>query len=214
MSRASTLLVRLLPRLMAWLTQRYVEQAIFAGIVDGFEGMLASRGLAPAPQPAAPPAVVFADVSGYTRLTDERGDELAVRLAESLQRRAEDIAADKGGRLVKLLGDGAMLYFAEPRRAVEAALELVHSFADDVDLSVHAGIHAGPVIERDRDLFGRTVNLAARISGAAGPGEVIVSEAVVRAAEDGGFQFEPVSQAVLKGFAEPVQLFRVTARAR
>jgi adenylate cyclase len=209
-ARASTLLARLLPKLMVWLTQRYLEQIIFGGIVDGFEAFLASRGQAPLPQPAAPPAVVFADLSGYTRLTDERGDETAVRLAEALQRRAEDIAADKGGRLVKLLGDGAMLYFPDPRRGVQAALELVRSFTDDLELSVHAGVHAGPVIERDRDLFGRTVNLAARIAGTAGPGEVIVSEATLRAAGNEGLRYEPLDGAMLKGFPQPVQLFRAS----
>lgn len=213
-SRTSTLLVRLLPRLMTWLTQRYVEEIIFGGVVEGFESFLASRGLAPAPRPTPPPSVVFADLTGYTRLTDELGDEVAVRIAGSLQRHAEDIAATNGGRLVKLLGDGAMLLFPEPRRGVEAAVELVGDLTADLDVPAHAGVHVGPVIERDRDLFGRTVNLAARVAGKAGPGEVIVSEAVVRASEGAPFEFEPVDRAVLKGFAEPVQLFKVSAPGR
>src|SRR6266508_4329557 len=104
----------------------------------------------------------------------------------------------------------AMLYFAEPRRGVEAALELVHALTTDLDVPAHAGVDAGPVIERHRDLFGRTVNLAARVAARAGPCEIIVREAVVRSAGDGGFQFEPVDQSELKGFAEPVQLFRVS----
>jgi adenylate cyclase len=88
--------------------------------------------------------------------------------------------------------------------------ELVRSFTDDLELSVHAGVHAGPVIERDRDLFGRTVNLAARIAGTAGPGEVIVSEATLRAAGTEGLRYEPLDGAMLKGFPEPVQLFRAS----
>ena len=79
-------------------------------------------------------------------------------------------------------------------------------------MPAHAGVHAGPVIERDRDLFGRTVNMAARVAGAAGPGEVIVTETVVRAMGDGGLRFEPVDRTDLKGFAEPVPLFRITTR--
>jgi adenylate cyclase len=214
-SRDSGLLVRLLPTLMAWLTQRYVEQTIFAGIAEGFESFLAARGLAPPPEPAAPPAVVFADLSGYTRLTDEHGDEVAVRIASSLQQRAEAVATEHGGRLVKLLGDGAMLHFPDPRRAVEGALELVRAIAEDLGVRAHAGVHAGPVIERDRDLFGRTVNLASRIAEASGPGEVIVSGAVVGAVQDGGVRFEPVDERLLKGFAERVPLFRaIDASAR
>src|SRR5687768_16374372 len=95
--------------MMAWLVQRYNEQRRVASLVEGFEEFLASRGLGPAPQPTPPPAVVFVDLFGYTRLTEERGDEVAVGFASTLQRRAEAVAASNGGRLVKLLGDGAML---------------------------------------------------------------------------------------------------------
>jgi len=206
-SRTSTLLIRLLPRMMTWLTQRYFEQVLVAGIVSGFESILASRGLAAPPQPS-PPTVVFADVSGYTRLTDERGDEVAVRIASSLQRKAEAAATAHGGRLVKLLGDGAMLSFPDSRRGVRAALELVRTLTAETDVAAHAGAHVGPVIERDRDLFGGTVNMASRIAERAGPGEVIVSEAVVRDAADDGVGFDPVGETSLKGFVEPVPLFR------
>jgi class 3 adenylate cyclase len=209
-SRASTLLIRLLPRMMAWLVQRYMEQVLVAGIVEGFEAVLAARGLAPAPQPAVPPAIVFADLSGYTRLTDEQGDEVAVRAAASLQERAEAVAGERTGRLVKLLGDGAMLYFPDPVEAVEGALDLVASMTTDLGIPAHAGIHVGTVIERDRDLFGRTVNLAFRIAGTAGPGEVVVSDAVVRAVPDGRLHFEPTDEARLKGVAEPIPLYRAS----
>ena len=209
-SRASTMLVRLMPRLMAWLTQRYVEQLIFAGIVDGFEAVLASRGQVPVPPPTDPPAVVFADISGYTRLTDEQGDEAAVRVAASLQDRAEAVATEHGGRLVKLLGDGAMMYFPDPARGAQAALRLVRTLTDDVRLTARAGVHTGPVVERDRDLYGRTVNMAARLAEAASPGEVLVSGELARSAGDGA-RFEPAGEASLKGFAEPVAVFVMSA---
>jgi len=210
-ARSAARMMELMPRLMAWLIRRYMEQLVVGGIVDGFEAVLAARGLVSERAPAAPPAVVFADLSGYTRLTEEHGDEAALRVASSLQRRAEDVASRNGGRLVKLLGDGAMLYFSDPGRGVAAALELVRALANDLGLEAHAGVHAGPVIERDRDLFGRTVNLASRIAGTAGPGEVMVSEAVVRVVGNDGLRFEPVEEAALKGFDEPVPLFRLTA---
>ena len=213
--RASALLVRLLPQMMAWLAQRYVEQTIFAGIVDGFEAVLAARGLGPAPQPAAA-GVVFVDVSGYTRLTDQQGDETAVRIASTLQRRAEAVAGEHGGRLVKMLGDGAMLHFSDPGPVVQAAVELIRALAEDLGIEAHAGIHAGPVIERDRDLFGRTVNLASRIAEVAGPGEVVVSGSVLSVLRDDGdgFRFDPLDEATLKGFAQPVPLFRMVATSR
>jgi adenylate cyclase len=202
-------LARLIPDLMTWLTQRYMEQRIVAGIVDGFEEFFATRGLTHPVQPVASHAVVFVDLSGYTRLTEERGDEMAVRAAASLQQRAEEVARDHGGRLVKLLGDGAMLHFRDPRRAVQAARVLVASLGADLGLQARAGVAAGPVIERDRDLFGRTVNLASRIVGTAGPGEVIVSEAVANVVEDAGLEFEALGPASLKGFTDAAPLFRV-----
>ena len=205
---AAARLFRLVPKVMTWLTQRYVEQLVVAGIVEGFEAFLATRGLAPEPSPAPPPAVVFVDLSGYTRLTEELGDESAVRASALLQERAEAIAVEEGGRLVKLLGDGAMLSFREPSRAVSAAVRLVRELTDDLGVPAHAGINAGPVIQRDLDLFGRTVNLASRIAGQAAPGEVVASSEVAGLAGD-EFRFEPLSGVTLKGIDEPVTLYRV-----
>src|SRR5918996_6141624 len=118
------------------------------------------RGISRHPHQATPPpAIVFADISGFTRLTEQRGDETAVLAATSLQRHADAVATSHGGRLVKLLGDGAMLRFPEAAGASDAALELVETMSREGVLSAHAGVHAGPVIERDLDIFGRTVNL-------------------------------------------------------
>jgi adenylate cyclase len=202
-------LLQLQPRMMEWLIQRYNEQRSVASIVDGFEEFFASRGLIAPPPPTAPPAVVFIDLSGYTRLTEERGDEVAVEFASTLQREADAVATANDGRLVKLLGDGAMLRFPDADRGLEAALSMVRALSVGGALPAHAGVHAGPVIERDLDLFGRTVNLASRIAEAAGPGEVLVSEAVVKAVDRPEVRFERTDGAVLKGIPEPVALFRV-----
>jgi adenylate cyclase len=199
----------LIPRLMAWLTDRYVEQLVVAGIVEHLQEFLSSRGLAPAPAPGPPPAVVFVDVSGYTRMTEELGDESAARTSELLRERAEAVAEASGGRLVKLLGDGAMLSFRDPGQAVAAASRLVRELSEDVGVSAHAGVQAGPVVQRDLDLFGRTVNMASRIAAHAGPGEVLVSSEVAELVRGNGFRFEPVAPAKLKGIEEPVGLFRV-----
>jgi adenylate cyclase len=201
-------LLSLLPRMMEWLFQQYLEQRSVAGIVEGFEEFFAARGLGPAPQPTAPPAVVFVDLTGYTRLTEEHGDEVAVGFASTLQREAEAVATANDGRLVKLLGDGAMLRFPDAERGLNAALALVKGLTVHDDLPAHAGVHAGPVIERDLDLFGRTVNLASRLAQAAGPGEVLVSEAVRKAVDDPTVRFEQADGTVLKGITGPVPLFR------
>ena len=102
-----------------------------------------------------------------------------------------------------------MLRLTDATVGVEAALELVETMSGEGAFSPHAGVHIGPVIERDLDLFGQTVNLASRIGDAAGPGEVLASEAVVEAADDGPFGFERIQDAELKGFPDPIALYRV-----
>jgi adenylate cyclase len=206
-----TRMTSLAPEMFTWLAARYLEHRSVTGIVEGFEGFLASRGLAPPPDPLGPPAIVFVDLSGFTRLTSERGDESAVDAATSLQRRADEAARRYGGRLVKLLGDGAMLRLSDAEAGLGAALDLVDAMNAEGALSSHAGVHAGSVIERDLDVFGQTVNLASRIADVAGPGDVLASEAVTEAATgDALFGFEPIGSRELKGLPEPVPLFRVT----
>jgi class 3 adenylate cyclase len=200
----------LVPEMFTWLSSRYLEHRSVNGIVEGFERFLASRGLAPPPAPEEPPAIVFVDLSGFTALTRERGDESAVHAAASLQRRADDAARKHRGRLVKLLGDGAMLRLTDAAMGVSAALELVETMSGEGVVSSHAGVHAGPVIERDLDVFGQTVNLASRIADVAAAGEVLVSEAVTLASDDAAFGFEAIGNAELQGVPEPVPLFRAS----
>jgi adenylate cyclase len=153
---------------------------------------------------------VFVDLSGFTRLTRDAGDESAVVAATSLQRNADATATRHGGRLVKLLGDGAMLRLTDATAGVDAALDLVEMMSGEGALSSHAGVHAGPVIERDLDVFGQTVNLASRIADVAGPGDVLTTEAVAETADDARFGFEQIEDAELKGLPGSVPLFRVT----
>jgi adenylate cyclase len=206
---ALTKATNLAPEMFTWLSARYLEHRSVNGIVEGFERFLATKGLAPIPAPPSPPAIVFVDLSSFTRLTRERGDESAVVAATSLQRLADATATRHGGRLVKLLGDGAMLQLRHPTTGVEAALDLVETMNGEGVLSSHAGVHAGPVIERDLDVFGQTVNLASRIADAAAPGEVLVSDVVAEAVGDAPFGFERIDDAELKGFPGPVALYRV-----
>jgi adenylate cyclase len=203
-------LTRLAPEMFLWLSGRYLEHRSVNQIVEGFERYVATRGLAPAPDPLGPPAIVFVDLSGFTRLTRERGDESAVVAATSLQRNADAIATLHGGRLVKLLGDGAMLRLGDATVGVQVALDLMEVMTDEGALSPHAGINVGPVIERDLDVFGQTVNLASRIADVAEPGEVLASEAVVQAAADDRFRFERIEDVQLEGLPSPVALYRVS----
>ncbi len=210
---AFTKVTHLAPEMFTWLSARYLEHRSVNGIVEGFERFLATKGMAPIPAPPSPPAIVFVDLSSFTRLTRERGDESAVVAAMALQRHADTSATRHGGRLVKLLGDGAMLRLTDAIVGVDAALDLVETMSGEGALSPHAGVHTGPVIERDLDVFGQTVNLASRIADVAGPGEVLASEDVAEAASDAAFGFERIEDAVLKGLPGPIPLFRVTRTA-
>jgi adenylate cyclase len=204
----------LAPEMFTWLSARYLEHRSVDAILEGFDLFLASRGLAPIPDPRAPPAIVFVDLSGFTRLTHERGDRSAVVAATSLQHHADAVATRHGGRLVKLLGDGAMMRLTDATSGVDAALDLVETMSGEGALSPHAGVHAGSVIERDLDVFGDTVNLASRIADAAGPGEVLVSQAVMDEAGVATFAFDRTGDVQLKGLPEPIPLFRVRRNQR
>lgn len=204
--RSGPRVARLAPRLLLWLQQRHLRHAMDAANVDGLEAALAERGFSP-PRPERLPTMAFVDLSGYTQLTEERGDEVAVRSTSLLRERSEEAARRHAGSLVKLLGDGAMLHFRDANGAVVGALELVSALGA-ADLTAHAGLHAGPLIERDGDYFGRTVNVASRVAGRAKPGEVLVTEAVVSAVGTSPVSFDAAGEEQLKGVAEPVRLFR------
>jgi class 3 adenylate cyclase len=103
--------------------------------------------------------------------------------------------------VVKLLGDGAMLHFDDAPSAVRGALTLVQSIATSDLPPAHAGVHAGPVIERDGDYFGRTVNVAARVSAFATAGEVLVTDEVAADPEP-DLMFVDAGAHVAKGIGE------------
>jgi adenylate cyclase len=156
-----------------------------------------------------PPAICFVDLTGYTRLTEEQGDEVAARLAANLAALVEDISRRHGGKPVRWLGDGGMFLFKEPTAGMVAALEMVGSAPGAGLPPTHIGIHAGPVVAQDGDVFGRTVNIAARIAARAGAGEVLTSAETVELVEDARLRFVRVGPVRLKGIARPVTLYRV-----
>jgi adenylate cyclase len=153
-----------------------------------------------------PPAMCFLDITGYTRLTEERGDAAAAEVAARLATLVRRSAQEHGGTPVKWLGDGVMFHFREPAAAVLAALEMVEVVGRQGLPPAHVGIHAGPVIFQEGDYFGRTVNLAARIAEYARPGEVLASQEVVDAADAGPVRFTEIGPVELKGVPGPLRL--------
>jgi adenylate cyclase len=176
--------------------------------VEHVEGALEAAGLYR--RLDRPPAMCFLDLTGYTRLTEERGDEAAADLAARLAGMVRRSALEHEGTPVKWLGDGVMFYFRAPAAAVLAALEMAEVVVSQGLPPAHVGIHAGPVIFQEGDYFGRTVNLAARIAEYARPGEVLVSQEVVDAADGGPLSFVEIGPVELKGVPETLLLY--TAR--
>ena len=154
------------------------------------------------------PAIAFLDMSGYTWLTEQSGDHAAAELAARLATLVRRASSAYGGRAVKFLGDGVMFHFAQPERAVACAIELVEGAEERGLPAARFGINVGPVVFHDGDYFGRTVNVAARITDYARPREVLVSAEVAAAVTDGSVAFDPVGSVALKGLLEPIALFR------
>jgi adenylate cyclase len=177
-----------------------------ANLIDGFEALLAQAGLHSRLE--RPPAMCFLDITGYTRLTQERGDDAAAELAGSLARLVQRSSVQHGGKPVKWLGDGVMLYFRDPGPAVRSALEMVGGIPAAGLPPAHVGLHAGPVLFQEGDYFGQTVNLSSRIADYARPGEVLVSQAVADAPDHDGIVFDEVGDVELKGVPAPVHLLR------
>jgi adenylate cyclase len=200
---------RAIPSMAEWLTERHLRRAIDAFSVDTTERLLEAGGFVPA-RVVAPPAIAFIDLTGFTRTTQELGDEAAAGLSLRLGDLARTQVEAHGGRLIKLLGDGALLHLPDAAAAVETAVALLAALPGAGLPSGHAGVHHGPIIEREGDVFGRTVNLAARIADEATDGAVYVTVDVVTALDGSRFDFESVGAAELQGVG-PVALYRVRA---
>jgi adenylate cyclase len=173
-------------------------------ILEGLEQALIRAGLHS--RVDRPPAMCFLDITGYTRLTQERGDAAAADLAETLSRLVHRTSVQHGGRPVKWLGDGVMFWFRDPGPGVVAALDMVEGVMAAGLPPAHVGLHSGPVVFQDGDYYGQTVNLASRIAQYARPGEVLVSQAVVDASSDVAARFTEIGPVDLKGVAGAIQL--------
>ena len=121
---------------------------------------------------------LFADIVGFTAVTHRLGDEAAAELALDFRRRVRGLLAEHRAHEVKGLGDAVMVRAEDPLLAMRLGVRIVREFAATADdPPVRVGMHTGPAVERDGDWYGAAVNLASRLCQAAGPGEVLVSEA-------------------------------------
>jgi class 3 adenylate cyclase len=157
--------------------------------------------------------VVFMDIADSVALTEELGDWVFYDRSRALQASLRAVIKSFAGSPVEgiKLGDGILAEFGSAERAVSCALAC-SSLAYDTGLPVHIGAHAGDVVRGDGDIFGGTVNTAARICSHASAGEIIVSRTIRDLARTSStVQFASLGAETFKGIAEPVQLYSVHA---
>jgi adenylate cyclase len=148
--------------------------------------------------------VAFADLAGYTRLTEEAGEVEALDVVERFVEAVEMTLPDDA-RIVKTIGDEVMVAGADTSALVDWAVGFQALNAGRRP-APRIGIHAGHALYREGDYYGSAVNLAARVGARAAGGEVLVTDAVVEAAGP-HLAFEPIGEVKLKGFAEATHLF-------
>jgi adenylate cyclase len=197
----------LVSKLVPWLQRRHREHVVLDYIVASTEEFMEERGLTP-PHPRQPPAIAFLDLTGYTALAEERGDEAAAEVAADLASIVQETAQAHGGRPVKWLGDGVMFHFGDPGRAILSGLDLVEQTETAIAVPARMGINAGAVVAQEGDYFGRTVNIASRIADYAAPREVLVSDEAKQSATVSDVMFELVGDVPLKGVSRSVRLHR------
>jgi adenylate cyclase len=151
-------------------------------------------------------AIAFADLAGYTRFTEEEGEEEALSSVERFVEGVTNTLPDDA-RVVKTIGDEVMVVGQDVGALVDWAVGFT-SLVDERP-EPRIGVHLGTTLYRDGDYFGRDVNLTSRVVARARGGEVLVSDSVVDAVRSSShLRFEPIGQVKLKGFDEPRQLCR------
>ena len=154
---------------------------------------------------------LFADIAGFTALTEAHGDEQAVELVEEFASTVQTELPAVGGEYVKAVGDALMLRVPDPADAVRLGLWITRdAMSGHQAPSVRVGANHGTAVERDGDYFGATINVAARVSALAAGGELLVTGQMAALAPDlEGVLYESRGRQVLRNVAEPVEIFAV-----
>ncbi len=192
-----------------WLESGIGAQEAFA---MSYENWIKPR---PKPTSAPPVIVLFTDIAGSTAMTQERGDEGAQEIVREHNRIVREALGVFQGREVKHTGDGIMASFSTGVNGVEAAIDMQRKVKAMVEgnpnlpLQLKIGINVGEPISEDNDLFGSTVQLAARIVDKAAAGEILISEAVRGLTQGKKIPFEKHDEFEMKGFEHLIATYRV-----
>jgi adenylate cyclase len=152
-------------------------------------------------------AIAFADLAGYTRLTEEVGEEEALEVVERFVEAVENTLPEDA-RVIKTIGDEVMVVGSDPAALVDWAVGFQELMTERPLPRI--GVHYGETMYRDGDYYGREVNLAARVAARSAGGEVVVTRPIVEAAGQ-HLDFERIGEVRLKGFSEVTELFLARA---
>jgi class 3 adenylate cyclase/YHS domain-containing protein len=160
-------------------------------------------------QSAGSNTFVFADLAGFTALTEAHGDIEAIEIASRFTARVRGLLPEHGAEQIKTIGDEVMIRVPQASDAVGLGLRITRELAAHGSPPVRVGMHSGPAVKRGGDWFGATINLASRVADAARPGEVLITEGTRRALrETEGFELIERGSRHLKNIPEPVRLHR------
>ena len=157
---------------------------------------------------------MFTDIVGSTEITSRFGDDVALAVLNAHDKIVRDALAANTGKEVKHTGDGIMASFFSAASAVRAACQIQAALRDhnervDHPVTVRIGISAGEPVEQNDDLFGSTVQLAARLCAQADPGQVLVSNVIADLCIGKGLKFDNAGPRDIKGFEAPVHTHSV-----
>src|SRR6266498_1332446 len=191
--------------------QPKLAEAFFGGVETNDAGAVLVPGGATDDRDPGIRTVLFTDIVDSTAFTQSMGDEAAMALFDVHNSVVRNALANSSGREVKHTGDGIMASFVSAASAVRCAIQIQrkldrHAEANpERPLKVRVGAAAGEPVEQNNDLFGSTVQLAARLCGHAQPEQILVSNAIPDLCIGKGLLFEDVGEVVLKGFGSPVR---------
>jgi len=172
----------------------------------------ASASASPVAQPGLV-TILFTDMEGSTPRTQRLGDAAAQDVLRTHNRVIRDALKEHSGSEIKHTGDGVMASFGSAKGALECAVAIQRGLAEqDTPIPVRIGLNAGEPVAEDADLFGSSVQLAARVCAKAEAGQILVSNVVRELAMGKGFLFSDIGDIVLKGFEDPVRLYEVPWR--
>ncbi|MEA2408273.1 MAG: adenylate cyclase [Thermoleophilaceae bacterium] len=191
---------------MDYIHQRFLQHFVEQDVVGHMESELGEEDVALG---RIRIAIAFADLAGYTRFTEEEGEEEALSSVERFVEGVQNTLPDDA-RVVKTIGDEVMVVGQDVSALVDWAVGFTSLFDERPEPRI--GVHYGTTLYRDGDYFGRDVNLTSRVVARARGGEVLVSDSVVEAVSASHLDFEPIGQVKLKGFEEPRQLCRAVRR--